>query len=155
MLSIQALKVTSCIVQERIASVADDELLFFQLPSILPQFEKVNHEPVEITDSKDKQLPPAAKKSTLESAMGSLSLGDMPQGQVGSLVVYKSGKMKLKIGDVLFDITQGMQSSFLENAMMVDTLSEDKKKVIELGNLTQKFVCMPDMDALLEEESVG
>lgn len=134
--------------------MADDELLFFQLPSILPQFEKNNDEPVEPADSKDTQLPPAAKKSTLESAMASLSMGDMPQGQVGSLVVYKSGKMKLKIGDVLFDITQGMQSSFLENAMMVDTLSEDKKKVIELGNLTQKFVCMPDMDALLEEQSI-
>lgn len=47
--------------------MADDELLFFQLPSILPQFEKNNDEPVEPADSKDTQLPPAAKNQPLKA----------------------------------------------------------------------------------------
>ena len=165
--------------KRQLVSVADDELLFFQLPSVMPKFEehiqnegdkegegeeggdeeedkkdKKKDEDVEMKDKVklEKGLPPAAKIPALEEAMQSLELSEMPEGQIGKLVVYKSGKMKLKVGDVLLEVQQGMRSSFLEDVMVLDTESDDKKKVIELGHIVQKFVCMPDMDALLEGE---
>ncbi|KAI7853036.1 RNA polymerase III RPC4-domain-containing protein [Circinella umbellata] len=169
--------------KRQMVSVADDELLFFQLPSVMPKFEepiknekndeeegeggdenggeagdeeknKKKDEDVEMKDKVklEKGLPPAAKIPALEEAMQSLELSEMPEGQIGKLVVYKSGKMKLKVGDILLDVQQGMRSSFLEDVMVVDTESDDKKKVIELGHIVQKFVCMPDLDALLEGE---
>lgn len=162
-------------------SVADDEFLFFQLPSILPRFEKPEtdenrdehehehereheHEPepmvevkVENEEStkakvKEKDFPPPAKKATLEEALAAMDLKDMPEGQIGSLVIYKSGKMKLKLGDTLLDIQQGMRSSFLEDVAIVDAESDESRKIIELGHIVQKFVCVPDMDALLAGE---
>jgi len=30
---------------------------------------------------------------------------DAPQGKMGKLVIYKSGKMKIKFGDILFDVS--------------------------------------------------
>ena len=152
--------------KNEVVSVADDELLFFQLPSIVPKFEEAKEESEEIEKTEDAEmeekvktekgaaaaLPPAAKIPALEDAMASLELSEMPEGQIGSLVVYKSGKMKLKIGDVLLDVQQGMRSTFLEDIMVVDTESNDAKKIIELGHIVQKFVCMPDMNSLLEDE---
>ncbi|KAI7890953.1 RNA polymerase III RPC4-domain-containing protein [Mucor mucedo] len=154
--------------KHRLVCVAEDELLYFQLPTVVPQFEKPKEEEkedVEMTEEKtetvvkteggeeaEKVLPTAAKKSTLEEAMSQLDLDDMPDGQIGKLIVYKSGKMKMKLGNILLDVNQGMQSSFLENVMVIDHESEETKKAIELGHIVQKFVCAPNMDALLKDD---
>jgi hypothetical protein len=138
--------------------VADDELLFFQLPAVVPMFKKpAGDEDDEMKDVKDEeevdkvkaQLPLAAQKVSMEEQMAAMDLSDMPQGQIGKLVVLKSGKMKLKLGNVLLDIEQGMRSSFLENVMSVNT---DTKKAVELGHIVQKFTCVPNMNALLEDQ---
>ncbi|KAI9302989.1 RNA polymerase III RPC4-domain-containing protein [Cunninghamella echinulata] len=159
--------------KNKVVSVADDELLFFQLPSVVPTFESPNTDNDEemndvkpeeednsnsnnkgkqkVDDNKGKsKLPPSAQRATLEEQMKSMDLEDMPDGQIGKIVIYKSGKMKLKIGSVLLDIEQGMQSSFLENVMVVDTNNETSKKAVELGHIVQKFTCAPNMDALLD-----
>lgn len=144
--------------KHRLVCVAEEELLYFQLPTVVPKFEKSKEDIImedevkeEVKEEND-NLPPAAKKSTLEEAMSNLELEDMPDGQIGKLVIYKSGKMKMKLGNILLDVNQGMQSSFLENIMVVDHESEETKKAIELGHIVQKFVCAPNMDALLKDE---
>lgn len=143
--------------KERLVCVAEEELLYFQLPTVVPKFEKPKEDEV-MDDVKtetvegENDLPAAAKKSTLEEAMANLELEDMPNGEIGKLIIYKSGKMKMKFGNILLDVSQGMQSSFLENVMVVDHESEETKKAIELGHIVQKFVCAPNMDALLKED---
>lgn len=154
--------------KEQLVCVAEEELLYFQLPTVVPKFEKPKDDSTITLDKTDadmdtdtaaaiksettEQLPPAAKKSTLAEAMQNLDLEDMPEGQIGKLIIYKSGKVKMKFGSILLDVNQGMQSSFLENIMVVDHESEETKKAIELGHIVQKFVCNPNMDALLKED---
>lgn len=145
--------------KHRLVCVAEEELLYFQLPSVVPKFEVlkteepvVKDEDMERKEENQKELPTAARKSTLEEAMGNLDLQDMPQGQVGKLIVYKSGKVKMQFGNILMDVIQGMHSTFLENVMVVDHESDETKKAIELGHIVQKFVCSPNMDALLEQD---
>lgn len=146
--------------KRRLVCVAEEELLYFQLPTVVPKFEKPKQDidmdqdevKAEAIEGNEKSLPTAAKKSTLEEAMSHLDLEDMPDGQIGKLIVYKSGKMKMQFGNILLDVNQGMQSSFLENIMVVDHESEETKKAIELGHIVQKFVCAPNMDALLKDE---
>ncbi|KAI8379504.1 RNA polymerase III RPC4-domain-containing protein [Radiomyces spectabilis] len=149
----------------KVVSIAEDELLCFQLPSILPKFEKpppptidVDEEEKPVKEEKDekvKPLPAAAKKTSLEDAMSSLELQDMPDGCIGKVYVYKSGRMKMKLGNVMLEINQGMRSTFLENVMVIDTVSDQTKKAIELGHIVQKFVCSPDMDELLKEDEAS
>jgi DNA-directed RNA polymerase III subunit RPC4 len=152
--------------KHRLVCVAEEELLYFQLPTVVPKFEKVKidelmgeaeGEEEKVKAEENASLPASAKKSVLlEDAMSNLDLEDMPEGQVGTLIMYKSGKMKMKLGNILLDVNQGMQSTFLENVMVVDHESEETKKAIELGHIVQKFVCAPNMDALLtaEEEAL-
>ncbi|KAI8337174.1 RNA polymerase III RPC4-domain-containing protein [Chlamydoabsidia padenii] len=147
--------------KNKVVSVADDELLFFQLPAVVPKFEKPTTQEdegdeikMEVKDENDKtkvkeQLPLAAQMSTIDDQMAAMDLSKIPEGQIGKLVVLKSGKMKLKIGNVLLDVEQGMRSSFLENVMSVDA---EKKQAVELGHIVQKFTCVPNMNALLEDE---
>ncbi|KAI8642799.1 RNA polymerase III RPC4-domain-containing protein [Parasitella parasitica] len=149
--------------KQRLVCVAEEELLYFQLPTVIPLFESVkNEEKADVVMEDEKEikpetatenpLPPAAKKSTLlEDAMANMGLEDIPDGRVGKLIVYKSGKVKMQFGSILLDVNQGMQSAFLENIMVVDHESEDSKKAIELGHIVQKFVCAPNMDTLLSE----
>lgn len=40
--------------------------------------------------------------------------------KIGKLKIYKSGKMKLVIGDNTFDVTQGMKNSFLQEVALED-----------------------------------
>ncbi|KAI8068826.1 RNA polymerase III RPC4-domain-containing protein [Thamnidium elegans] len=143
--------------RERLVCVAEEELLYFQLPTVVPVFEKSKEDEVmdEVKTENiegENDLPASAKKSTLEDAMANLDLQDMPNGEIGRLIIYKSGKMKMKLGNILLDVNQGMQSNFLENVMVVDHESEETKKAIELGHIVQKFVCAPNMDALLRDE---
>ncbi|KAG1241470.1 hypothetical protein G6F68_016696 [Rhizopus microsporus] len=86
--------------KQRLVCVAEEELLYFQLPPVVPKFEapkppqadsKIETDKAEKTD-----LPASARKSTLEEAMSNLDLKDMPEGQVGKLIVYKSGKLLRK-----------------------------------------------------------
>lgn len=150
--------------KHRLVCVAEEELLYFQLPTVVPKFEKPKEDIIQDVDMDENRvktendadaLPAPAKKSTLEEAMSNLELEEMPDGQIGKLIVYKSGKMKMKFGNILLDVNQGMQSSFLENIMVVDHESEETKKAIELGHIVQKFVCAPNMDALLKEEEAA
>ncbi|ORE09621.1 LmbE-like protein [Rhizopus microsporus var. microsporus] len=136
--------------KDRLVCVAEEELLYFQLPTVVPKFEAKKQEVEEIKDEEavkvektEQNLPSGTRKSTLEDAMASLALEDMPEGQVGKLIVYKSGKMKMQFGNILLDITQGMHSSFLENVMVVDHESEETKKAIELGHIFQKSKSLP------------
>lgn len=147
--------------KHRLVCVAEEELLQFQLPTVLPKFQKVkieddvdmlNEVKTETLEGEStNSLPPAAKKSTLVEAMANLELEDMPNGEIGKLIVYKSGKMKMKFGNILMDVQQGTQSTFLENIMVVDHESEETKKAIELGHIVQKFVCVPSIESLLLE----
>ncbi|KAL0095163.1 RNA polymerase III RPC4-domain-containing protein [Phycomyces blakesleeanus] len=133
---------------KNLVSVADDELLFFQLPSLLPRFKQPESEkPVPAEDEEPESED--AKKERLEKESRGLDIDKLNEGRIGKLVIYKSGKMKLKIGDVYLDIAQGTRSTFLENVMVVDANTDQTKKAIELGHIVQKFVCAPDMDNLL------
>ena len=38
----------------------------------------------------------------------------MEEGQVGKLLRYKSGKVKLQLGESLFDLDMGMETGFLQ-----------------------------------------
>ncbi|KAI8976052.1 RNA polymerase III RPC4-domain-containing protein [Pilobolus umbonatus] len=139
---------------EQLLCVAEEELLHFQLPTVIPRFEAIKADEVkEEVEDVDKMNEDETK--ALEESMKQLDLSELPEGQIGKLIVYKSGKMKLKVGSILLDIQQGTQSTFLENIMVVDHESEESKKVIELGHIVQKYVCAPNMDALLQEEEAS
>ena len=73
---------------------------------------------------------------------------EIPSGTVGKLVVYKSGKMRMKIGAFVYDVAAGADCSFLQNVVAVDI---DGQKASVLGDISKRFVVSPNVDLLLSE----
>jgi DNA-directed RNA polymerase III subunit RPC4 len=88
-------------------------------------------------------------------------VGEHLNGRLGQIVVYESGAVKLRVGDVLFDvsrfasrfcfaqaqITQTQPISFEQEVCVID---DDEKACIRVAPLAQRLVCTPDLEHLLE-----
>ncbi|NWR47450.1 RPC4 polymerase, partial [Regulus satrapa] len=71
-------------------------------------------------------------------------------GQVGKLLIRKSGKVQLVLGKVTLDVTMGTPCSFLQELVSVGIGDNRTGEMIVLGHVRHKLVCSPDFEALLE-----
>lgn len=72
------------------------------------------------------------------------TLANVPSGHLGKLLIYKSGKVKLRIGDILFDVSTGMRCNFLQEVVAVN---ESEQKYYQLGDIAKRMVCYPDIES--------
>eukprot|EP00884_Botryococcus_braunii_P016718 jgi/Botrbrau1/372/Bobra.110_2s0028.1 len=118
------------------------ELMLFQLPSILPA-------PPSTSDRK-----PA---DTAGSDSDCMSLRDLPAGKIGKLLVFKSGAVKLQLGNVLLDVTACGESGIQQEVICINGHGVDKGHqgdIIFLGGLHHKVVASPNIDQLLNNSGV-
>lgn len=57
---------------------------------------------------------PPCRSQEARQAENTCTLADLPEGQVGKLLVRKSGKVQLVLGKVTLDVTMGTPCSFLQ-----------------------------------------
>jgi len=95
-------------------------LFCVQLPSILPMFES------------NTSQPPASES--------------VSEGQIGKFVIRRSGQMQMIIGNFIFDVNPGLDRSFLENAIVIDS---SKEAVYNLGQIKKHLVVKPNISNLL------
>ena len=50
----------------------------------------------------------AGSSAATEDSLRGCALRELPSGSIGRLLVYRSGKVKLKIGEVLMDVMPGL-----------------------------------------------
>ena len=75
----------------------------------------------------------------------------MVEGQIGKLVRYKSGKLKLVLGEAQFDVTMGIETGFLQDLMSISTNREERSgNMINLGPIQAKLTATPDWEYLLK-----
>ncbi|SCU92066.1 LADA_0F14070g1_1 [Lachancea dasiensis] len=146
------------------------KFMFFQLPAALPDFEvpeaprdamevepETLEEPAEPADSADKT---EAKKSEEKSKSSENVTSSNPPkqngskkadtteptklltGNIGSLRVHKSGKLSVKIGNVVMNINRGAENTFLQEVIALDE-REDERTVELLGQIAGKAVVTP------------
>ncbi|KAJ1400714.1 DNA-directed RNA polymerase III subunit RPC4 [Sesbania bispinosa] len=48
-------------------------------------------------------------------------LNELPPGFMGKMLVYKSGAIKLKLGDTLYDVSSGMNCAFAQDVVAINT----------------------------------
>lgn len=72
----------------------------------------------------------------------------LPAGQLGTLQIYKSGKIKMKIGDILLDVNEGVQCLFHQELMSV---SAGSGEAFRLGQVNHRFVCTNDVEDLIRK----
>lgn len=85
--------------------------------------------------------------SSKTSKAKACSLNELPAGLMGKLLVYKSGAVKLKLGETLFNVSPGMDCSFAQDVVAVNT---EEKYCSNIGELTKRIIITPDVDSLLD-----
>lgn len=117
----------------------DDEpmMIFLQFPGRLPFLKPPNEE----KGSGNKAPAPAPDPSSKIC-----KLKDLPAGFMGKLQVYKSGKIKMKLGAVLFDVSPGTDCVFAEEIV---ALNAKEKLYCVIGELSKHAVVTPDIYSLL------
>ncbi|XP_068161563.1 DNA-directed RNA polymerase III subunit RPC4-like isoform X2 [Antennarius striatus] len=106
-----------------------EELFLMQLPDCMPR--------------RMSGLKEAAVKE------GCPVLSQLPEGLLGKLQIRKSGKVELKLGDIIMDVSEGAAFSFLQ--LVAVRLSDGRTgDLTVLGNICHKLVLSPDFQALLK-----
>ncbi|CAL1354760.1 unnamed protein product [Linum trigynum] len=115
------------------------KMLLFKFPPKMPYINR------SIISAKGKEKVGSSSSSIQSQSSNCLS--QLPEGYMGKMVVYKSGAVKLKIGDVLYDVAQGSDCTFHQQVMAVNT---EAKQCSEVGEIEKHAVVSFDVDSILD-----
>lgn len=102
------------------------------------------------------ELPRSEIDSDADSAIDSadedkktkLNTANQHEGLVGKLDVYRDGRVFLRFGDLVMEVTGGSQSTFLQQVMLLDP---SNRTATSLGELHRKFIVSPELDCMLND----
>ncbi|CAI4057948.1 hypothetical protein N7582_000973 [Saccharomyces uvarum] len=119
-----------------------ERFMVFQLPTRLPTFErpavKTEEDEVEAQASDATKKKKANKKKSTNNVIPSDELA----GNIGAIRVHKSGKLSVKIGNVVMDIGKGAETTFLQDVVAL-SMAEDSSSAELLGRVDGKIVVTP------------
>ncbi|KAK3158037.1 hypothetical protein QOZ80_2AG0132050 [Eleusine coracana subsp. coracana] len=126
----------------------EPQLLFFQLPRSLP----LQRQPDQVDEADtDTNVDVNAKsegdnRKKRHYPIHGCKLRELPGGLMGKILVYRSGKVKMKLSDAHFDVSAGSNCSFAQEAVAIDTR---EKHCSSLGEVGKCAIVTPDIDYLL------
>jgi hypothetical protein len=122
-------------------NLKEEDFFLFQFPRILPiDCDKQIQNEMEDTDEPTYDNNGFLIQKEFENVLKTLP----KNSKLGKLKFYKSGKIKLQIGDNLFDMGLGITSRFAQELAVV---SPQTGELVFLGNVKEKkIVITPDMN---------
>ncbi|EDS29970.1 DNA-directed RNA polymerase III subunit D [Culex quinquefasciatus] len=129
---------------------AQNNLFLLQLPDALPGK----------TDTEVRRPDPAAAKPAEGTTENGGAVQDPPrctvreleEGYIGKVLRYRSGKVKLLLGETMFDLTMGMDSGFLQELVSINTNAEERSgNIIDLATIKAKLNASPDWEYLFKK----
>ncbi|XP_061841771.1 DNA-directed RNA polymerase III subunit RPC4 [Nerophis lumbriciformis] len=130
----------------------NEELFFMQLPDSLPgqpptkEYKPIKTE-VQSEDGQSVLLKTESEEEQVDD--NSCNLKDLRDGLVGKMLVRKSGRVQLIMGQVSLDVSLGASCAFFQELVSVSTEGRTGDLTV-LGNVKHKIVCSPDFESLLE-----
>ncbi|XP_068439929.1 DNA-directed RNA polymerase III subunit RPC4 [Clinocottus analis] len=125
-----------------------EELFFMQLPDTMPGRDAAQRaDPSSEKAAKKEDKRPAH----LQAHEGCPVLSQLPEGFLGKLQIRKSGKVELKLGHIVMDVSEGTAFSFLQQLVSVRLSDGRTGDMKVLGNVHHKLVLSPDFQALLRQ----
>ena len=140
-------------------SGSGSDVFLFQLPDHLPASDAPPA--VEVKPDPDGEPPPAAETEMNPEEDGKSSFSSLPEGFIGRVVVRKSGRVQMRIGEDLFDLDTGTQVGFLQELVSIDRGESGSVvgNLTVLGQIKHRVVVTPDWEQLFrandEEGSEG
>jgi len=120
------------------------QLLFFQFPKTLPLPRQAYADADTNMNMNTKSMGDNRKRQ-LDSIHG-CALKELPGGFKGKLLVFKSGKVKMRLGDLLFDVSAGSNCIFPQEVVAINTREKHCCGIGEIGKLA---TITPDINSLL------
>ncbi|XP_016890275.1 DNA-directed RNA polymerase III subunit RPC4 isoform X2 [Cynoglossus semilaevis] len=134
------------------------ELFFMQLPDCVPGQLSEQKDALPLRSPTEKAAKKEGKaedrrhlQSLLRMKSGCPVLSQMPEGFLGKLQIRKSGKVELKMGDIVMDVSEGAAFSFLQELVSVRHSEGKSGDMMVLGNVHHKLVLSPDFQSLLTQ----
>lgn len=142
---------------DKLFNASPADFFMFQMPDALPGREP---EPADIKPEQSKEpqtsTPVAASSSSSSTTSKSIlcTLNHLREGRIGKLVRHASGRTRLVIGDISYDVTEGLTSDFTQHAATIySNRTERSANIINLGEIKSKFNVTPDWNELLERRA--
>eukprot|EP00929_Paragymnodinium_shiwhaense_P112905 TRINITY_DN81168_c0_g1_i1.p1 TRINITY_DN81168_c0_g1~~TRINITY_DN81168_c0_g1_i1.p1 ORF type:complete len:437 (+),score=79.69 TRINITY_DN81168_c0_g1_i1:95-1405(+) len=111
----------------------EEQMLLMQLPAILPELA-------------DPQEEVQRDKEDAATAGAGAAITRFPDGKIGKLRVYKSGKVRMEIGGMEFCVDQGCDTFFQQELACVCPLANE---LVSLGPIRKRVVLTPDFESML------
>uniref|UniRef100_A0ACD5W922 Uncharacterized protein n=1 Tax=Avena sativa TaxID=4498 RepID=A0ACD5W922_AVESA len=119
---------------------SEPQLFLVQFPSSLPLPRQVE---ADMDTSEDVETEGTKSKESIRGC----KLKDLPGGLMGKVLVYKSGKVKMRLGDALFDVSAGLNCAFAQDAVAINI---NKKHCCSLGEVNKRAIVTPDIEYLVD-----
>ena len=117
---------------DRLFNATPSNFMLFQLPDTLPG---------RMPDGMDTDAPSTSNPQNPNLC----NLEHLDEGLVGKLVRYRSGKTKLVLGDIVYDMDMGLTSGFQQHAVTINANSSERSASLHsLGSIDAKFNVTPD-----------
>ncbi|CAI9782682.1 unnamed protein product [Fraxinus pennsylvanica] len=123
----------------------EDSMFFVQLPTALPMTK-----PCDNVEGSKQQGSIANPMKGARPSQKPCGMEALPAGFMGKMLVYRSGAVKLKLGDTLYDISAGLDCAFAQDVVAINT---EEKHCCSVGELSKQVVITPDVDSILDSMS--
>eukprot|EP00923_Selenidium_pygospionis_P058443 GHVN01102560.1.p1 GENE.GHVN01102560.1~~GHVN01102560.1.p1 ORF type:complete len:255 (+),score=58.29 GHVN01102560.1:578-1342(+) len=123
-----------------------------QFPKALPALDSEAMQQAEtekyegMKGKQEKQNSPKSPPSALPYQRSSLN--SLPEGKMGKVVIHKSGKVRMRVGSHVFDVNQGSDCDFAQEA---GCLLPDNNEFVFLGRCSRRMIVVPDVSELIEK----
>lgn len=130
----------------------EQKLFFFQMPVLGPKFEvAVDGKSTSKGKGNDKGKGKdggkgSSDQTNSEDPANALSTR-YPEGLAGKLRLHKSGKLTMVLGNIVMEVSQGIDASFLQDVVAI---SPEDQKAHLIGQVTRKMIVSPDINELLK-----
>ncbi|KNA21194.1 hypothetical protein SOVF_045280 [Spinacia oleracea] len=120
----------------------EPRMMFLQLPTTIPMTKRNSAAAGQESTSSSK--PPSGSNPPVEKAAG---LKELQAGVMGKMLVYRSGAVKLKLGDTLYDVSLGSDCAFAQDVVAINAVD---KHFSVVGELNKRAILTPDVDSILD-----
>ncbi|XP_027356125.1 uncharacterized protein LOC113865631 isoform X3 [Abrus precatorius] len=117
--------------------IEQPKMVLFQLPILPLAKQSVNN--------KGKEKVGTLTVSGEATKSKASALEELPTGYMGKMQVYKSGAIKLKLGETIFDVSPGSKCIFAQAFVAINFA---EKHCCVLGELNKRVDVTPDLDSL-------
>ncbi|KAH8373452.1 hypothetical protein KR009_007300 [Drosophila setifemur] len=137
---------------------SQSQIFLMQLPDVLPCVGDEAEEPEQAKGDPAAGGPAEASTSADESSSGLKGsvFRHLEEGQIGKILRYRSGRVKLQLGDTRFDLDMGLDPGYLQELMSVTANREQRSgNMINLGPIQAKVKATPDWEHLFKQQEAA